>query len=135
MSVALALVTMVATLDKPATFDQHCYASLRGKPLPHGEAVLDAVQRAVASEPLSLEHLPEAARAAVRETLLANGFDSSLAASEATLEQLRRDQNAARQRVHADAAAERETLLRDGLLELGRSAEAAVASAAISWKA
>ena len=81
---------------------------------------------------LRLEDLPRFSvlggddQAWLRETLCACGFEvtaqGNLKASQETLDQLRKGQNAARRRAHTEAAASRGALLDDKIQELTRSA-------------
>jgi hypothetical protein len=115
ITASIALLIMAAVVHPP--FEDHAYAVLRAKPLhPFAPRLVEAVN---AGRLDLLEALPSAEeRAWVRDALTSLGFggDTVLEASDALLDDLRRQHNDARKRVHADAASERRSLLQ-ALLE------------------
>ena len=130
-------------MAKPSSsFEEHAFSVFSESPSHVGApALLECLSHASAAEDgtLILDQFPAASaltedeREWVRRTLVACGFelqaDGSLAATTEVLDQLRKEQNTARKRAHAEAAAAREKLLSNALRDLEQQAAKAVASA------
>ena len=116
----------------PTQFEEHAFNVFAASPSSHvaAPALLECLSQASAADDgsLKLEDFPAAAtlsddeRDWMRRTLVSCGFelkpDGALAASEDVLDRLRKEQNTARKRAHAEAAAAREKLLSNALREL-----------------
>jgi hypothetical protein len=129
---------LTAAADDATPFEAHAFSVFSSEPSSHVAApvLLDCLAHAADDAGLFLDKAPDSAAALsdeqrewVRRTLVACGFelkaDGVLHASADVLDRLRKEQNAARKRAHADAAATRERLLSDALRRLDASVEAA----------
>ena len=120
---------MPTTRSKAASFEEIAFSVFSEAPSHAAAPVLfDCLQQ---PDGLLIDQLPAASalseddRQWIKSTLLECGFelkpDGSLHASEAVLDKLRKEQNSARKRAHAEAAASREILLTNALRELEKS--------------
>ena len=128
----------VSRPKSPSPFEEHAFTIFSSSLSSHvaAPALLECLAQVGSAEDGALflekfpavEALPEEQREWVRRTLLACGFelrsDGALRASEEVLEKLRKEQNAARKRAHAEAAAARERILSNALRQLEQSCAA-----------
>lgn len=122
----------------PSPFEEHAFTIFSSSLSSHvaAPALLECLAQVGSVEDGALfldkfpavEALPEEERDWVRRTLLACGFelrpDGALHASDDVLQQLRKEQNSARKRAHAEAAAARERILSNALRQLEQSCAA-----------
>ena len=127
--------TRSSTSTALSTYRELCLGLYRNSPAhPSAEQLPMCISRAASEDGLMLEGLDDW----LRETLLSLGFEKSLGflrASPELCEALLKEQNAARQQAHRDAAAAREALLDAELLKREPAAAASVGAARAAVRA